>query len=170
MNCKLCETGKENVIYEDSEMTAVLSSEPASAGHVILFPKKHYAIIEQVPDYEFANLFSAANKLSIAIFETVKCQGTNIIIQNGTSAGQKIPHVAIHIIPRNENDSLNLQWNPKQLSEEEMSTVELQIKEEAEKIGEFEQEKKKEAVKIEPKKEKIEGEENPMISHLTRIP
>ena len=171
--CKICEAikEKEELIYEDKDVIAILSTEPASAGHIILSPKKHYPIIEQIPDYEFGHLFHIANKLSIAVFETVGCQGTNIIIENGVAAGQTVPHVTIHIIPRNENDGLNFQWNPKTLSEEEMSTVELKVREEAKSIGGFEKEKKKEAIKLEKKKEKISSEEeNYLIKQLTRIP
>jgi histidine triad (HIT) family protein len=172
-DCILCDAinEREGLIYEDKEVFAILSNAPASAGHIILFPKKHYPIIEQIPDYEFAQLFSIANKLSIAVFERVGCSGTNIIIQNGVAAGQTVPHVSLHIIPRRENDNLNFQWAPKQLTEEEMSTVELKIKEEAAKIGAFEKEQKKEAVVIEQKKEKIVSkEENYLIKQLRRIP
>jgi hypothetical protein len=63
--------------------------------------------------------------------------GTNIFITNGVSAGQTIAHFAINVIPRKEGDNINLQWKPKQLSEEEMSTVELKIKENTRNIGSF---------------------------------
>jgi len=171
-NCKLCEKDVEGMVYHDKDVIAVLSKEPSSLGHIILYPKKHYPIIEQIPDYEFAHLFHIANKLSVAIFETIGCQGTNIIIQNGVAAGQTIPHVSVHIIPRKENDGLNFDWQPKQLSEEEMSTVELQIKEETENIGIFEKEQKKESIVLDKKKtEKISSEEeNYLIKQLRRIP
>ena len=170
--CKLCEMDMEGLIYEDKDVTAVISKEPASLGHIVLYPKKHYPIIEQIPDYEFAHLFHIANKLSIGVFETIGCHGTNIIIQNGVAAGQTIPHVSIHIIPRKEEDGLNFEWATKKLSEEEMSTVELKVKEEAEKIGGFEKEKRKEAIKLDKKKtEKISSEEeNYLIKQLRRIP
>lgn len=172
--CKICEIIKEKkeLIYQDKYVFAALASEPASPGHIILFPKKHYPILEQVPDYVVAHLFQIANKLSIAIFETIGCHGTNIIIQNGLAAGQKIPHVSLHIIPRKENDGLNLQWIPKQFSEEEMSTVELKIKEETKNIGGFEKEQKKEAIKLDKKQtEKISNEEeNYLIKQLRKIP
>ena len=172
--CKLCTAVKEKkgIVYEDADVMAVLNPEPSAAGHIVLFPKIHYPIIEQIPDYETAHLFHVANKLSIAIFEILGCHGTNIIIQNGTAAGQDIPHVSVHIIPRNENDGLDFQWATKQLSEEEMSTSELQIKEETKNIGGFEKEKKKESVKILKKKKEIipDAEENYLIRQLNKIP
>jgi len=175
MTCALCEEIKsgKNKIYEDDKVYAIIHPKPASPGHIILFPKKHYQIFEQIPDFEAAYLFETANKLSTAVFESLKVQGTNIIIQNGVASGQSIPHVSLHIIPRKENDGINFQWNPKQLNEEEMSTVELMLKEEAEKIGGFEKEEKKEPIKIETKTKKIKSPskgENYLIKQIERIP
>ena len=140
----------------------------------VVFPKKHYQIVEQIPDYEFGHLMNVVNKISTAVFEGAGAQGTNIIIQNGLAAGQQIPHVSVHIIPRRENDNLVLQWDTKQLPEEEMSTVELQLKEETKNIGAFQKAPKAEPVKLEKKPEKVEPElsdqENYLIKQLRRIP
>ena len=176
--CLFCNasTGKAKLekIYEDEKMIAVMHPNPAALGHVLVFPKKHYQIVEQIPDYEIADLFKKINKISIAVFEGARTQGTNIIVQNGVAAAQKIPHVCFHVIPRTENDGLNLQWQPKQLTEEEMSTIELKIKEETANIGGFETEEKKEPIKLEKSAEKIEEkegeEENYLIKQLRRIP
>ena len=103
------------------------SLKPAVPGHTILFTKKHYPIIEEVPNKTAAHLLVIANKLSTAIFESVACHGTNIIIENGTAAGQMIPHVSVHIIPRNEDDKLNLEWQPKKLSSDDIDIVHAQL-------------------------------------------
>lgn len=174
--CELCSiaAGKEKGerVYEDNNFIAVLSQKPAALGHIILFPKKHYQIIEQIPDYAFGEMFRIANKLSIADFEAVKANGSNIIVQNGVAAGQDAAHVSVHLIPRNENDGLNFQWQPKQLNEEQMSTVELKLKEEAKHIGVFEKKEKKEPIIIDKKPEEIKPtkEENYLIKQLMRVP
>jgi len=150
-DCLFCNTvegtTKLEKLYEDKELVAVIHPRPAVPGHIIVFPKKHYPILEQIPDYELAHLFNVVNKISIAVFEGVKSQGTNILIQNGVAAGQEIPHVTIHIIPRKEGDGMDFQWKPKQLSQEEMSTVELKVTKAVADMGGFEKEKKKEPVK-----------------------
>ena len=112
-------------VYEDKEVLAVIHPRGAVPGHIIVIPKKHYQIFEQVPDYEITHIFDVVNKLSIAVFEGVKSAGTNIIIQNGVAGGQEVPHVVIHIIPRSEGDTLDFQWDPKQMTQEEMSSIEL---------------------------------------------
>ena len=159
------------VIYEDKEVIAIIHPRPAVPGHIFLFPKRHYQIFEQVPDYEISHLFSVANKISIAIFEGIKAAGTNIIMQNGVAAGQEIPHVCIHVIPRNEKDGLNFEWKPKHLTQEQMSSVELKVKKEASEIS-FEK-KKKEPVKLKRTKKQLkadESKENYMLKQLERIP
>lgn len=161
---------KAKVLYYDEICIAFLKPMPAAPGHITLIPKKHYTIFEQVPDPEVNHLFKIASKLSTVAFETFGNGGTNIIVQNGEAAGQKHPHFAVEIIPRNENDGLNLMWQPRQLSEEEMATAELMLKEETEKIGGFEAEKKEEA-KEEKKAETLKaGEESYLRKSLKRIP
>lgn len=116
-------------VYEDDIALAALDVNGANPGHCFVIPKNHYPIIEQVPNNELAHLFSIANKISSAVFENLKVQGTNVFVANGIPAGQTVAHFMINVIPRKENDGINLEWKPKQLSEEEMSTVELKLRE-----------------------------------------
>ena len=173
-SCILCQIVKGVVpsekVYEDEEILAFLDVNGANQGHCFVIPKEHYPIFEQVPDQLVTKLFTISNKISSAIFESLDVQGTNIFITNGISAGQKVAHFMINIIPRKENDGINLQWKPKQLSEEEMSTVELKLKEECANVGRFETEAKK-PEKIEARKtEPTSGEDNYLIKSLRRIP
>ncbi|MBS3142349.1 HIT family protein [Candidatus Woesearchaeota archaeon] len=128
-DCKLCSLEEYLKLIEHEEITYAQPHKPAIPGHVLMIPKQHVAIIEQIPDEEFGKMMVQANKVSMALFESLQAQGTNIIIQNGISAGQKDPHVCVHVIPRREEDGLNFLWVPKTLNEEEMSTIELRIKE-----------------------------------------
>jgi histidine triad (HIT) family protein len=180
-DCEACEwINSEPKLYEDSKIVAVLAKNAINPGHIIVMPKNHYTILEQVPDYELAQLSKVANKLSIALFETMKIQGTNILIQNGLASHQSIPHFMIHIVPRMENDGHNFTWKPRQLSEEEMSTVEIQLKDSAKSIGNFEKEKPKpilldskpEEIKAGPKSGDGEAAEevNYLLRQLERLP
>ncbi|MBI3035406.1 HIT domain-containing protein [Candidatus Woesearchaeota archaeon] len=145
--CLVCQIVENKIpskkVYEDEFVLAVLDVNGAVPGHCFVMPKNHYSIIEQVPDIEIGRLFQASNKISSAIFESLGVQGTNIFVANGVPAGQTVAHFTINVIPRKDNDGINLQWQPKQLSEEEMSTVELKLKEQTKNIGHFEKEEKK---------------------------
>lgn len=175
-NCLICKIvdGKipSKKIYEDDDCIAILDINGANPGHTFIIPKEHYPILEKVPDQLAGRLFSISNKVSSAIFDTLNIQGTNIFVSNGIAAGQKVAHFMINVIPRNENDNVNLQWPPKQLSEEEMSTVELKLKESSKNIGHFEKEEPKKQPTPKPvqQEETIEGEENYLIKQLDRKP
>ena len=173
--CIICQIIADKIpskkVYEDELVMAVLDVNGANHGHCFVMPKNHYPIIEQVPDIEIARLFQVSNKISSAIFESLGAQGTNIFVANGIPAGQTVAHFTINVIPRKENDGINLQWQPKQLSEEEMSTIELKLKEQTKNIGHFEKEEKKTA-KIHATKPVMlsEDEEEYFTKQLRRLP
>ena len=157
-------------IYEDELVMAILDINGANPGHCFIMPKNHYPIIEQVPDLEIGRLFNVSNKISSAIFESLGVQGTNLFVTNGIPAGQTVAHFTINVIPRKENDGINLQWQPKQLSEEEMSTVELKLKEQTKNIGHFEKEEKKPRVQAYKPVVLSEEEEEYFTKQMRRLP
>ena len=138
-SCLICQIIENSIpsykVYEDDLALAILDVNGSNPGHCFVMPKNHYPIIEQVPDVELSHLFSVANKISSSLFENLKVQGTNVFVTNGIPAGQTVAHFTINVIPRKENDGLNLQWKPKQLTEEEMSTIELKLREQLKNIG-----------------------------------
>ena len=159
-------------VYEDETVMAMLDVNGANPGHCFVIPKNHYTIIEQVPDSEIARLFQVSNKISMAIFDSLGVQGTNIFVANGIPAGQTVAHFAINVIPRKENDGINLQWQPRQLSEEEMSTVELKLKEQAKDTVIEKEVKRPKAAKIpKPKPVELSSEDEEMfMRQLRKVP
>lgn len=180
MNCTECEIIKikKNIIYEDELAYAFLYDKPAVRGQIVVVPKEHFPIIERMPENVFAHLFLIASKLSTLCFELFRAHGTNILIKNGLPAGQKSTHVQVHIIPRYESDGLNIQWQPKKVSEDEMSSAESALKIEIEKSSEKQEEKEKddkkkkeESKKEENKDEDLEYDEgNYLFKQLERLP
>ena len=75
------------------------------------------------------HLFNLVNKLSSILFDSLNAQGTNIFVANGQAAGQLIPHVVVNIIPRFNNDKLNLFLEHKKTSEEDLDNILNKIKE-----------------------------------------
>ncbi|HII71318.1 TPA: HIT family protein [Candidatus Woesearchaeota archaeon] len=185
MACEYCEIieGKRSAhrLYEDDKIVCILADQPAAAGHVLVIPKQHAQIFEMLPDKTATHAFKVANKMSIALFETIKAQGTNIITQNGVPAGQRVPHFCINVIARRESDGLLFEWLPKKLSEQEMGTVEMQLKQEIEAKPEATEVVKEEKSEGEKKSEGKEGEkqdsgkedkkeENYLVRQLKRMP
>jgi histidine triad (HIT) family protein len=172
-NCEICQLAVSKdrfTVYEDDVMKALLVPKPSSPGHILLFPKQHHTIFEQVPDSEVDRIFAMANKMSTAVFESLNMHGTNLLINNGTAAGQQHSHFSLDIVPRMENDGLKLEWKPKQLSEEEMSTVELTLKPHTEVMTHDRVSPKEEPVKEEKKAPLLDDSSSYLVRQLRRIP
>ena len=126
--CAYCEFSGEK-LFEDSSVIAALPPNPLVPGHVVVFPKQHVQILEQAPDEVVARIFEIANKMSVAMFEGLRAQGTNLVLMNGLAAGQKVSHIAVDVVPRVKDDGLGFVWPSRKLSDEQMGLVELQVKE-----------------------------------------
>ena len=127
MTCDVCQILENkyafHVVYTDEKCTAILHEMPSQSGHVLLFPNNHFPIFEDVPDSLLAHMFGVANIISSSVFDSLQAMGTNILINNGIPAGQELPHFLINIIPRKENDGLNLEWVPKKAPEGDLAAV-----------------------------------------------
>lgn len=171
-NCVFCHivSGKvpSRKVYEDEKVIAILDIHPANPGHIVLLPKEHYYIMPLVPEDYINHIFMIAKALSQAMLKALQIKGTNIFVQNGPVAGQESAHFMVHIIPRRTNDGLNLEWKPKEVPEDELSTLELQIKPFTKNIGLPEKEKEK-PIEVHEEKETID-EENYLTKQLRRIP
>lgn len=152
MACEICErTGQ--IVYEDELVVAYLEDTPFTEGHLVVVPKKHTPIIENLQDEIVTHAFRIANKLSSITFEVLGALGTNIIVYNGTPAGQTEPHFKIHVVPRVENDGLSFEWTPQKLEESQF----------AELLEKFNQ-------KDEAPEPMDDNEENYLMKSLNRIP
>jgi len=110
--CVFCQiVGKKipaRIVYEDEKAIAFLDINPANAGHTLLVPKQHFGTIEDIPAEEFKELADSLRRVAIGITKAVQCQGLNILQNNKEVAGQLIPHAHFHLIPRYNEDGLQL--------------------------------------------------------------
>ena len=93
-------------VYEDDCVMAFLDNRPASDGHTLIIPKKHFETIYDIPDEEIVHLFKIVKKVAVAVKETVNPEGLTVIQRNGKAAGQHIMHLHVHVIPRHKGQRL----------------------------------------------------------------
>jgi len=102
--CLFCKIAMGDIpsqkIYEDGEHMAFLDINPRNPGHALVMPKKHYETILEMPDVEAGELFKLVKKIAIAVKKGMKADGISIGQSNERAAGQVIPHVHFHVIPR----------------------------------------------------------------------
>ena len=104
MSCIFCKIIKGTTpsykVYEDEYTVAFLDLNPISDGHVLLIPRLHTTYIEELPGEVSEALMKTLLKLVPKVQRAMDSKDSNIGINNGPNAGQIIPHVHIHIIPR----------------------------------------------------------------------
>lgn len=97
-------------IYEDKDFKVIMDISPAAKGHAILLSKKHYANLFELEDETASKALIIARKVAKAIMEEFHCDGLNVLQNNGEAAGQTVFHFHIHLIPRYNNDKVNVNW------------------------------------------------------------
>lgn len=95
-------------VYEDEDVLAFLDLAQSTPGHTLAVPKKH---IGNIFDYDDATAEKVLSKLPM-IARAIKAAnpkiiGMNILSNNGSIAGQSVPHSHWHLIPRFDGDGLN---------------------------------------------------------------
>ncbi|WP_319507692.1 HIT family protein [uncultured Methanolobus sp.] len=108
MDCLFCKIVAGEIpshkVYEDDFVYAFLDIFPCSEGHTIVLPKKHFGRFTDMEEGDAASLFASVNKVAKTVEKTLGLEGMNIGINNGEIAGQTVPHVHVHIIPRRVGD------------------------------------------------------------------
>ena len=107
MDCVFCKIISGDVpakiLKETTSSISFLDAFPLAKGHVIVIPKKHHQKIQDLSNDENVDLFSLVH-LMISKVDTLT-GATLVAVHNGKEAGQEIPHVHVHLIPRSKDDS-----------------------------------------------------------------
>ncbi|KNH05402.1 adenosine 5'-monophosphoramidase [Perkinsela sp. CCAP 1560/4] len=95
-------------ISSNASCTAIMDVRPLSRGHCLVLPRKHFHNLHQVDKKTAIGMTMMILKICSAF---KKCD-YNILLNNGITANQTVPHVHYHIIPKTTSDGLHLGWNP----------------------------------------------------------
>ncbi len=106
--CIFCEIIKGNIpaykVYEDDDIFAFLDIKPINPGHTLVVPKKHYKNLEEIPEEDLKKLIIAVKKVGYLLKSKLAIVGYNASVNNDPVAGQVIPHIHFHVIPRHMGD------------------------------------------------------------------
>ncbi|MCU4741190.1 HIT family protein [Halobacteria archaeon AArc-m2/3/4] len=92
------------VVYEDETTMAFLDANPLAPGHTLVIPKDEYERLNDVPEEVAADLYATLHRLVPAVEEAVDADASTVAFNNGEAAGQEVPHVHGHIVPRFDGD------------------------------------------------------------------
>ena len=107
-DCIFCKIANSQIpskkIYEDAKFLAFLDVNPRANGHCLIIPKKHAETLSNLPKEDAGAIFEVVQHLAKTITTRLGAKGYNIGSNNGEAAGQAVPHLHIHIIPRYDTD------------------------------------------------------------------
>ncbi|MGQ4597442.1 HIT domain-containing protein [Nocardia sp. R6R-6] len=96
-------------VYEDDTLCAFLDIRPIARGHTLVIPKRHAAELAELDAELGAQLFRAGHRLALAIRRSsLAADGANLVLNDGAAANQTVPHVHLHVVPRQHRDMLRL--------------------------------------------------------------
>jgi len=107
MDCIFCKivSGqiKAKFLKETTHSIAFLDAFPLAKGHTLVIPKNHHIKIQDMSGNENTDLFSLVHQM---VSKVDKLTGATLVaVHNGKDAGQEVPHVHVHIVPREQSDS-----------------------------------------------------------------
>ncbi len=105
--CRFCEIIKGNLpasfVFQNTRIVVFMDKFPITEGHLLVVPVTHYENIFEIPEDLLSEAIKIAQRTSIAARSALSnVTGVTILQNNGDSAGQKIFHFHIHVIPRTD--------------------------------------------------------------------
>jgi histidine triad (HIT) family protein len=100
-------------VHEDAHTLAFMDIEPLAHGHVLLIPKEPAETLDALSDASAAAIGRVLPRLCRAVMAATGTTAYNVIQNNRPAAGQAVPHVHFHIVPKGSAEhGLRLQWLP----------------------------------------------------------
>ena len=106
--CPFCHLqSSQKLLFENQSCLVIFDNYPVSPGHLLIIPRRHVANYFNLSIEEQQCLWEMVNQCKLYIENNYHPEGYNIGININESAGQSIPHVHIHLIPRYKGDVPN---------------------------------------------------------------
>jgi histidine triad (HIT) family protein len=103
---------KAVIILQTERLIAFLDHRPLFFGHILLAPKQHMVLLSDLPADQVPEFFGTAQRLERAVEDGLPSDGSMILVNNVVS--QSVPHLHLHVIPRNKRDGLRFWLGPRQ--------------------------------------------------------
>jgi histidine triad (HIT) family protein len=116
------------VVQEDEHTVAFMDINPWTRGHALVVPRNHSKDLLEISDEDLAHASAAAKRLAARMHERLDADGVNLLNACGQAAWQTVFHFHIHVIPRYEDDPLQLPTRPEEADEQELAAVAEQLR------------------------------------------
>ncbi len=123
-NCIFCEIfasrSPVSMIWEDDRVAVFVPFKPVNRGHALVVPKAHAPYLADLDSDLAAQIVQIAQRTSAAIRASdLKCEGINLFLADGESAGQEVFHFHLHVYPRFSNDGFGFKYDARHFADVE---------------------------------------------------
>ncbi len=116
------------VVDSDEHTVAFLDIAPATRGHSLVIPRNHAPDLMRIDPADLERTISAAQRLAQKLKQALDPDGFNVINACGSAAWQTVFHFHLHVIPRYEDDPLELPWVPSPGDPDEIAATAARIR------------------------------------------
>ena len=113
-NCIFCKIVAGQIpcfkLLEDEHTIAFMDINPVNPGHALAVAKGHWPTVDVIPPDVLAAVAKTAQRIAKAVMAELRPAGVNLVQANGAGAGQSVPHLHFHIMPRVAGDGVSLNW------------------------------------------------------------
>lgn len=102
--CAFCSLDPAHIVASNDLAVAIRDRYPVSHGHSLIIPRRHVVSFFEATPAEQAALLSLVSQAKAGLAAELKPDGYNIGINDGPAAGQTVPHLHVHLIPRFKGD------------------------------------------------------------------
>jgi histidine triad (HIT) family protein len=92
------------VVHETETTMAFLDANPLAPGHTLVVSKEPYERLRDAPPEIAADVFAVVRELAPVVEDAVGAAGTTVAVNDGAAAGQEVPHLHVHVVPRSSGD------------------------------------------------------------------
>jgi histidine triad (HIT) family protein len=108
VTCTFCQIANgelpAHIVHRDEDVIAFLDRAPLLPGHVLVMPMRHVETLDEMPDDLLVPVFDVVRRTSIAVQKALRAEGS--FVATNTRVSQSVPHVHVHVVPRNKGDGL----------------------------------------------------------------
>ncbi len=96
-------------MFRDERVVAFLDLKPVNPGHLLVIPTRHATGLSDLDPADGARMLEVAQRMDAALRRSeLRAEGVNLYLADGRVAGQEVPHVHLHVIPRFGGDGFGL--------------------------------------------------------------
>ena len=100
------------IVDSDDRTVSFMDINPATKGHALVIPREHAPDLLSVPQEDLDACMRAAQRLARKVKDRLGADGINLLNSCGPAAWQTVFHFHVHVVPRYDDDPLELPWTP----------------------------------------------------------